>query len=384
MPNTLIDIRRTLHAHPEVGYKEEWTSRYIADCLRRDALETHTGIAGTGVIARVPGNRPELPSLAYRADMDALPVVEETGLAFASTNGCMHACGHDVHVAIALGLAAYFAKHPLDHSLVFIFQPNEEGAPGERPSGAQALCESGILEKFNITTMFALHCDPTLNVGTLGVCRGTLWAASGRFAVHVKGVAGHAAYPQRSRDALLAAAELVSTIYLRKARESAGMREVLSICKFQAGEAFNVIADHASFEGIVRASSREELDAMFALIRRCAQARDLECGTTTAVETYYGALPVVNDDNLVSLARKTWKDKARDIGMTMASEDFSYFSTRIPSFYAMLGIAPEGKTLPPLHASNFIVDERAIDEGYHAMIALLEAADAAVSLSESG
>ena len=377
MDNSWIDIRRTLHAHPEVGFCEEWTSQYIADFLRSRQIETHIGIAKTGVVARIPERDNALPAIGYRADMDALPVKEETGLPFASHNGCMHACGHDVHITVALALADYFSKHPLNHPLVLVFQPNEEGAPGELPSGAQAMCDAGILEQFGITSMFALHCDPELEVGTMGVCAKTLWAASGRFSVCVEGKAGHAAYPQRSHDALLAAARLVESIYLQRARERADAHEVLSVCKFNAGDAFNVIAGQATFEGIVRASTREELDGMFELIRRCSAASDFASHTKTTVGTYYGALPVINDDRLLAIARETWGKKARTISMTMASEDFSHFSKRVPSFYAMLGIAPEGKKMPPLHASNFIVDERAIHEGIQAMTALLEAADRA-------
>ena len=377
MDNSWIEIRRTLHAHPEVGFCEAWTSQYIVDFLRSRGIETHTGIAKTGIVARIPGQDATLPSIGYRADIDALPIKEETGLSYASQNGCMHACGHDVHITVALALADCFSKHPLKHPLVFVFQPNEEGAPGELPSGAQAMCDAGILEQFGITSMFALHCAPELEVGKMGVCAKTLWAASGRFSVQVEGTAGHAAYPQRSHDALLAAARLIESIYLQRSRERADAQEVLSVCKFQAGDAFNVIAGHAEFEGIVRASTRAELDGMFDLIRRCAAATDLASHTKTTVASYYGALPVINDDRLLALARETWGNKAQTISMTMASEDFSHFSTRIPSFYAMLGIATAGKNMPPLHASNFIVDERAIDEGIQAMMALLRAADQA-------
>lgn len=374
MRHDWIHIRRTLHAHPEVGFCENWTAQYIADCLRAMHIETHTGIAGTGVIARIPGRDASKPAIGYRADMDALPVREETGLPYASQNGCMHACGHDVHITVALGVAEYFSRHPLSQTLVIVFQPNEEGAPGALPSGAEALCDAGILEQYHINTMFALHCAPDLEVGKMGVCRGTLWAASGRFCVYVSGSAGHAAYPHRSRDALLAASRMIEEIYLQEARERSDAR-ILSVCKFQAGEAFNVIADHAAFEGIVRASTCDALDGMFALIRRCAASTDIRSGTQTRVETFYGALPVVNDDRLVSLAKKTWTRQAQDIGMSMASEDFSHFSARVPAFYAMLGIAPPGETLPPLHASDFIVDERAIEEGIRAMTELLQAAD---------
>jgi len=371
MLDKLITIRRELHAHPELGFQEHWTSAFVADQLQNLGLKVYTNIAQTGVVAVLKNYDPNLPSIAYRADMDALPVAENTNLPFASQNGCMHACGHDFHMTIALGVAEALAKIPPKQNVVFVFQPNEEGAPGELPSGAEAMCDAGIIKQFNIKHFLALHVDPTLDSGVLGVCDGALWAASGRFSVNIQGQAGHAAYPDRSHDALLAAAQLVSNVYLCKARQRPQDNEVLSICKFNSGSAFNVIAENASFEGIVRAPSRKHLDALFDILKRCALAVDAEFLTKTSVSTFYGALPVINDSKLAQQARKIWSSQAVEVTMTMASEDFSHFSQKVPSFFAMLGVKPQNQTLPPLHASNFAPDESAILIGVDAMTKLI-------------
>ncbi len=371
MLDDLITIRRELHAHPELGFDEQWTSAYLVQKLQKIGLEVHKNIAKTGIVAVLKGSDPTLPAIAYRADMDALPVTENTGLPFASTNGCMHACGHDFHMTIALGVADVLSQCPPSHNVVFVFQPNEEGAPGELPSGAEAMCDAGIIEQFNIKNMFTLHVDPTLETGVLGVCEGALWAASGRFAVNIQGLAGHAAYPDRSHDALLAASQMINNIYLCKARQRPQSNEVISICKFNSGTAFNVIAETASFEGIVRAPSRTHLDAMFNILKRCASAIDTEFLTKTSVDTFYGALPVVNDAKLAQIARNVWASQAVEVNMTMASEDFSHFSQKVPSFFAMLGVKPHNQSLPPLHASNLSPDESAIRLGVDAMSKLI-------------
>lgn len=372
MEEDLIYIRRKLHEHPELGFEEGWTSNFIAENLSSLGLDVETHIARTGIVALVRGKNPMLPAIGYRADMDALPVKEMTGLPFASQNGCMHACGHDIHMTVALGVARYFASHQPRRNIAFVFQPNEEGAPGELPSGAQAMCEAGVIERYNIVNMFALHVDPTLPTGRLGVCSGALWAASGRFAVSVVGQAGHAAYPARSHDALLAASQMINDIYLCKARQRPADDEVLSICKFKAGDAFNVIAENALFEGIVRAPSRTHLARLFDIIKSVSSSVDIQFQTHSDVATFYGALPVVNDKAIADFARKTWGEQAVEVKMTMASEDFSHFSSKIPSFFAMLGVNPGTDSLPPLHASTFFADENAINVGVQAMCELLE------------
>lgn len=378
MQERLIHIRRQLHQHPELGFEEVWTSQFLADQLKQLGLEVHTGIAGTGLVGLVRGTDPSLPAIGYRADMDALPIVEKTGLPFASTNGCMHACGHDGHMTVALGVAECIAKSPLKRTVAFVFQPNEEGAPGEKPAGAEAMCEAGVLTRFNISQMVALHTDPTLPTGVMGVCDGCLWAASGRFVVKIEGDSSHAAYPERGHDAMLAATSLIQAIYLNKARRRKIDMEVLTVCQLSAGHAFNVVAPSAQFEGILRGPSRTHLDELAELMRRCAASIDMQFGTRTTIETFYGALPVFNDHDMTMTARQCWQKLGcgRDVKMNLASEDFSHFSKRIPSFFAMMGIKPDDReSIPPSHAENFYLDENSLVPAVNAMTALLHAFD---------
>ena len=373
----LIEIRRTLHQHPELGFEEQWTAGFLARHLKAMGLEVTGHIAKTGIVAVLRGERSDLPAIGYRADMDALPITELTDVSFASQNGCMHACGHDSHMTVALGVAEKLSLRPTrpQRNIAFVFQPNEEGAPGEMPSGAELMVREGILEKFNIQSMIALHSDPTLDTGIMGICRGTIWAASGRFRVTIRGNAAHAAYPYKGRDALWAATETVNAMYAALARMRPATPEVVSICKLKAGNAFNVVADYAEFEGIIRAPSRSTLDEIADLLTNVANGIAQSCGVESTFERFYGANAVKNNDTLVDIAQQVWTKTgvARTIPMNMASEDFSHFADRIPCFYAMMGIKPEGQEIPPSHSDHFWLDENALEPAVNHMIALIDA-----------
>lgn len=370
----LITIRRDLHKHPETGFNEHWTSAYLANILREAGLEVHENIALTGIVAVIPG-RDRSRSVAYRADIDALPIQEKLEVPWKSQNGCMHACGHDFHMAIALGTALSMVHEPQACDIAFVFQPNEEGAPGEGMSGAESMCQEGILEKFHIRRMIALHCDPSLLAGKMGVCDGALWAAAGRFVVRIAGKAAHAAYPERSHDALWAASEMVSAIYAALRRRRAPNPEVVSICKFNAGAAFNIIAECAQFEGTMRAPSRDDLDALSQILRETCEAVAAMCHVHVDYEMFYGAQAVINDREMAHQALEVWQktNSAQTITMSMASEDFSHFSSRIPCFYAMLGIRdPQDACTPPLHANNFCANDAVIPFAVERMREILE------------
>lgn len=378
MKDWLVEHRRALHAHPELGFQEFWTSDYLAAVLESLGIEVTRGIAKTGLVGLIRGQNPELPALGYRADMDALPIVEDCDFDFSSKNGCMHACGHDSHMTVALGLAKRLAERgerPL-RNIAIVFQPNEEGAPGELPGGAELMCEEGVLERFNISQMLALHSDPRLNVGQMGVCRGCLWAASGRFAIKVLGEAAHAAYPEKGRDALWAAAEMISAIYAAKSRQRKVAPEVISICQLQAGTSFNVVAARASFDGIVRAPSKKDLGELLDLIEATASGIAAACNVGLVFERFYGADEVINDNTLTDIARNVWSNTGHglEVQMNMAAEDFSSFSKRVPSFFAMMGIKPtDVEEIPPSHASNFWLDEDSLEPAVEAMLSLIDA-----------
>lgn len=368
-------VLHELHAHPETGFNESWTSDFLSRKFRDFGLQVFDNIAKTGFVAVLPG-RVRSCAVGYRADMDALPVRERTDLPWASRNGCMHACGHDVHMTIALGIAHELAAAPAapECDVVFVLQPNEEGAPGDLPSGAELMCREGVLDRFNIRNMLALHCDPNLESGKFGVCRGAVWAASGRFTVQVSGKSAHAAYPERGSDALWAASEMVTAIYSAIQRQRPAASEVVSVCKLNAGTAFNVIAGQAQFEGIMRGPSRRNLIELGEIIQRTCQNVARYCQVDVDYQQFWGADAVINDDELTQIALDTWQSSgvAQRIQMSMASEDFSHFSERIPCFYAMLGIRPNDiDSCPPLHADNFIADESVIPDAIHQMTSLL-------------
>lgn len=370
----IVETRRLLHQHPELGYEEHWTSHYIAQRLAKLGFEVHDKIAHTGLVAIWRGSNPELGAVAYRADMDALPIVEKTDVPFRSDNGCMHACGHDSHMAVALDVAQKVAEAPQSmRNVAFVFQPNEEGAPGEIPSGADLMCREGVVERFDLRKMIALHSDPTLDAGIMGICRGTIWAESGRFTLEFCGESAHAAYPERGRDALWAASQAVCAVYAALRRTRPAKPEVVSFCTLNAGNAFNVVADNARCEGIIRAMSRDDLDAIFERIQIVANGVAQAAETPLRAKLYHGASAVANDDDIVAIAQRIWSEMgcAKSVNMNLASEDFSYFSRKIPSFYAMMGVKPKEMQIPPSHSDKFTLDESALPIASEAMFRLI-------------
>ena len=320
-------------------------------------------IATTGFVATLRG-RNRQNALAWRTDIDALPIQEETALPYASLNqGCMHACGHDAHMAVALGIAKilFEQKDNLQRDIHIIFQPNEEGAPGIQLSGADQMCSENLLQRYQIAQMLALHCDPSLPAGTLATKSGAIWAANTRLVAHVTGLSAHAAYPERGRDALWAACEMISAIYAAKSRIKAN-NQVISVCKMQAGESFNVLCDKASFEGTLRGESQAQLKTLSDLIQSCIQGVAQYSGVNAIAEFYPGAEAVHNDPELTRTVQQIIQSQGYatlvNAEMSMASEDFSYFSRQIPCCYLMMGIRPkEMLEMPPLHSPHFFLDE---------------------------
>lgn len=372
--NQLISLRRRLHACAELGFREFETASIVAHLLREWGLEVHEGIGRTGVVGVL--RRDAGPTLAYRADMDALPIKEETGLDFASKTGCMHACGHDAHTAIALGLAKTLSgQKKQGRSVVFVFQGNEEGAPGSGPSGAQAMIDDGVLERFEIGQMLALHCEPELEVGRIGGRSGAMWAASGRFELLVRGEASHGAYPERGKDALKAAAGMVDALYANLSSELSKDEERFSVCRFEAGCAFNIIAPLAHLEGLVRAPSFDAIAVIEKRVRGIVESVAQRFGVQVQLQMHQGADAVINDEALSQRVMAVLRAEglAEEVQMRLGSEDFSFFSRRVPSFYALLGIRPVGVTqVAPLHSPHFTVDEKALWIGHNAMRAVID------------
>jgi amidohydrolase len=375
----VIKIRRFLHMNPELSNREVETARQVAAKLESLGLEVKTGIAGNGVVGILRGSQPG-PSVAVRADMDALPIQEQTNLPYKSLNpGVMHACGHDFHTSIALGAAMVMStlKDRLRGTVSFIFQPAEEGPPPGEEGGADLMIREGVLELTRPNAIFALHVWPE-NVGTVLVASGNVTASSDWFRMTVKGRSAHGARPHEGVDAIVIASEaimMLQTIVSRSVEPTDPA--VLTVGVINGGTKENIIADRVVFEGTVRALSdanRKKIPALMeAVVRKVTEAAD------AAYQFEYEAHTpsVYNHPELVSsmtptLTRLLGKDRVLEWKPQMIAEDFAFFSQRIPAFYFFLGVkSPSQPVAAPLHSPNFNPDERAIPVGIKALCHLI-------------
>lgn len=376
-------LRRDLHAHPELGYCEARTAALVAERLRTLGLTVTTGIAGTGVVGVLETGRPG-PTLGWRADMDALPIVEENAVPYRSCNaGVMHACGHDVHTTVALGAAEVLAARRealAGGRIAFVFQPNEEGAPGAGPSGADAMVQAGVLEQFGIEAMFAMHCMPSLEVGRIGYTPGGVWAASDRFLLRLRGVQTHGAYPHLGVDPIVAASQVVLALQTISSRSIDTQQAcVVSVCQLHAGNQFNVIPGEAVLEGIVRTLDEGVRARALEAVRRIVEGVAASSGTHAELSLHRGAELTANDDALLERVLGVLRgalpaERVVRIPAQMGAEDFAAFSRVVPSVYLLLGVRNEatGLGVEPLHSPRFDVDEACLGVGVEAAVALLE------------
>ena len=366
----LIEIRRHLHAHPELSTEERATAAYIAEVLEGLGLEPEVGAHGaeTGVVAIVEGEGGEGPTLAWRADTDALPIQEATGAAYASCNpGVMHACGHDVHTTVGLGVAASLVaqRGRLKGRVKLIFQPAEEGAPGEGLAGAEAMVEGGVLESPEVDAVFALHCMPSIEVGQIGFQRGAVWAGSDAWRLTIKGRQTHGAYPQDGVDPIYVAGQIVVALQSIPGR-MIDSREacVVSVGRIEAGEAFNIIPESAHMIGLLRTLDEGVRTKALGAMRRLFEGICAAHGAEAQASFSRGAQAVVNDPRVVSRALEALeRSGATLVGAPpqMGAEDFSSFSMRRPSAYFLLGTGNASRGLVhPIHSPHFDVDERCI------------------------
>ena len=360
----LRTLRRHLHQHPELSCQERQTAQFIAERLRAMGLEPEVGRYGapTSVVAIVDGGLPG-PTHVWRADTDALPIVEATGAPYASlTPGVMHACGHDVHTTIGLGIAAGLRARAgvgeLRGRVKMIFQPAEEGAPGSGVVGAEAMARGGVLD--GVDAAFACHCHPPLRAGTIGYARGGIWAGSDAFRLTIHGRQSHGAYPQDGIDPIYVAAQLVVALQsipgrVIDTRDSV----VVSVGQIHAGDAFNIIPETASLVGMIRTLDEtvriSALDAFQRLVDGVCAAH----GATPELTLSRGAVPVINDDALLDRALAALPASANGaVRPQMGAEDFASFSTRCPSVYFMIGVGdPDRGIVHPIHSPRFDVDE---------------------------
>lgn len=389
-------LRRDFHQHPELSNEEERTASVVAARLRKLGLDVRTGVAKHGVVAILRGGKPG-ECVALRADMDALPINEAGNLPFKSVQpNVMHACGHDAHTAIALGVAALLARHreELRGTVKFLFQPAEEGMPVHYTDawGAKLMLAEGALENPAPRTIFALHCSPMATIvdatgrrrdtpmraGQLGVGIGPISANSDRFAITVHGKMAHGSAPQRGTDAIQVAAAIVTELQTIRSRHSDTQDPlVLTVGTIRGGQRENIIAEHAEMTGTVRTHDTRVQERVIALMNQIARNVAAAHGASAEVTYRKGYPASVNDPALTRRVRPlletiVGKDNVLDMQPSMGGEDFAYFAEKVPGCYLRLGVTREGVETPAgLHTAEFELDERALLTGLLTMTALV-------------
>ncbi|PIV34621.1 MAG: amidohydrolase [Lysobacterales bacterium CG02_land_8_20_14_3_00_62_12] len=387
----VLGWRRDIHQHPELGNRETRTAALVAAQLRALGLEVQTGIAKTGVTGLLKGALPG-PRIAIRADMDALPVTEDNALPFASkvrtdfngsTVGVMHACGHDAHTAMTLGVATALAamRAELHGEVLFIFQPAEEGPPAGEPGGAELMLDEGLFDRFKPAAIFGMHVFYTLHAGQIGVREGPMLAGSDRFQITVQGRQTHGAQPWRGVDPIVTAALIVNqaqTIVSRQLNISE-LPAVLSFGMIHGGLRWNIIPDQVALEGTIRsfdpAMRQQVFDHLQAIAEHVAAAQG--ASVVTKIPLPEAVNPVtVNDPALTrrmrgSLERAVGADQVITITPNMVAEDFARFADQVPGMYFFVGSVPPTQALASAaanHSPLFMLDEAALDVGTRAML----------------
>ena len=369
----LVSTRRDLHAHPELGNRETRTGNAVASRLRELGLEVREPVAKTGVVGILRGGRPG-PVAGLRADMDALPIQEKNDVPYKSQNpGVKHACGHDAHTTIALGVAEVLAglKAKLPGTVVFLFQPAEEGPPEGEEGGAPLMMKEGALDDPKIGVLYGLHMDPQLDIGKIGWAAGPIWASSDRFAITVTGKRSHGAYPHTGLDPVPVAAEIVEGLQLIASRQvDAQKPKVLTIGSIHGGNRFNILAEDVTMEGTLRAldeAVRADLKTrMERTVRGIGEANGLP-----AVLRFVGeGNPVtLNDPATTRAALPALRRVFGDAGVVevppqMGAEDFAHFAKRVPAAYFKLGVRNEARGITAMiHTEDFDIDEGVLPLG---------------------
>ena len=357
--------RHDFHAHPELGFQETRTARMVAERLRSFGCEVHEGIGGTGVVGTL-GNGSSSRSVGLRADMDALPISE--GNLFSHRSMCssrMHACGHDGHVAMLLGAAKYLAatRH-FDGTVHFIFQPAEEGL-----GGARAMIADGLFKRFRCDTIFAMHNRPKLAVGRFALRAGPAMAGGAFFDVDVFGVGAHGARPESGVDALMVGAHIAVALQMIVSRTVAPADcAVLSITQFHAGDAYNVIPQHAVLRGTVRAFRPELMASIEQLMRRTVEHVAVGFGASATLDFRVSFTPLVNDVQQATFAASICKDLVgaanvdREPALVMASEDFADMLEEVPGCYVLIGNG-DGEGACEVHNPMYDFNDKALPLG---------------------
>ena len=354
----VVNTRRDLHQIPETAYTEKKTSAYVTEYLNKEGLEIQTGIATYGVVGSLQTGRPG-PTLMIRADMDALPVTEETDLPFASTHpGVMHACGHDAHVAMALTTASVLnrIKDELNGTIKFVFQPAEEG-----PGGAKPMIDAGVLENPKVDYSIGCHVWPEIPEGTIGVRSGPFMAAMDRFDIKIIGRGGHGAMPHMCVDALEAGTQVVSALQRISSRHMNPLDPVVvTIGMFHAGTTFNVIPGEAQLSGTTRTFNLDIWHSWEERLEKVVRGVCESMGVDFELVFSKGYPPTINDDSMAEVIRRCARDVVNPDNVveperTMGGEDMSYFLQQTKGCFYALGVGRE--EFAPVHNSKFNFNE---------------------------
>jgi hippurate hydrolase len=367
-------LRRDIHAHPELAFAEDRTSARIADYLDGLGIEVHRGIARTGVVARIKqGNSPR--AIGLRADMDALPLTELNSFPHHSTQeGKMHACGHDGHTAMLVGAAeALHKRRDFDGTVYFIFQPAEE-----HEGGGRVMVEEGLFERFPMDMVFGLHNWPGMAAGAFGVTEGPVMAGADRFEIQITGRGGHAAMPHQAVDVVLAGSALVQALQSLVSRNTDPQdAAVVSVTRFHAGHADNVLPENAVLGGTVRSFSGSLQDALEDGLRRVCSG--IEATYRVAIELRYerGYPPTVNAAEPSAIAREVARHVVGEgmvftqLAPSMGAEDFAYMAKVVPACYVWLGNGPgEGGCM--LHSPHYDFNDEIIATGIRYWVRLAQ------------
>jgi len=374
----IIKIRRFIHMNPELSNREYETSKLVSAKLDSLGFEVKTGVARTGVVALLRGGQPG-PTVAIRADMDALPIQETANVPYKSLNpGVMHACGHDVHTSIALGVAMVLnnIKDKIKGNIKFIFQPAEEGAPEDEEGGAALMIKEGVLDDPAVGAIFGLHVWPE-NVGQVYFSTGYIMAGADLFTITIKGKSAHGARPQEGIDAVVLAAEIITTLQSVISRSiDPADPAVLTIGKIEGGTRSNIIAEKVTLEGTVRALSETNRRKIPQIMENVVKGITQSFGATSTFD-YRQTLPSVynhpefGETMLPTLIGILGKDHVLPLQPQMVAEDFSFYGQKIPGFFYFLGVKSPSQAAAALHSPNFNPDERSIPLGIKLMCHLL-------------
>lgn len=386
--DSIVDLRHRIHRNPELANRETETAALVAAHLEGLGFDrVETGVAHTGVVAVLEGGRPG-PVVAVRADMDALPVREQTGYPFASTKtttylgqevGVMHACGHDIHTAVGLGVASVLAglREDLPGTVKFIFQPAEEGPPPDEEGGADLMVREGVLEGPRPEAIFGLHAFPDLGVGELGYTPGPALAAVDHFKVDLVGRQAHGAAPHESVDPVVMAAQAIEAFQTIRSRNLSPLEpSVVTVGIVRGGERFNIIPERVHLEGTVRTYDPDVRDAIERRMEEILRGISEAAGGSYELVYDRGTPATINDTALAAAVAPTLEDVVGEgnvsvLPPTMGGEDFAYFANEVPGFYYRLGTTAPGTETGGLHTPTFRGDDSAVPVGMRAMATLV-------------